>query len=69
MKSIFRFAFLLSLPLLLSIPSRAASVDDNLPNAQALLALELRAQQANPKPAATQATPTRYSASLHGRIC
>jgi hypothetical protein len=49
MKSIFRFAFLLSLPLLLSTPSRAASVDDNLPNAQALLALELRAQQANPR--------------------
>jgi hypothetical protein len=49
MKSIFRFAFLLSLPLLLSTPSRAASVDDNLPNGQALLALELRAQQANPR--------------------
>ena len=43
MKSIFRFAFLLSLPLLLATPSRAANVDDNLPNAQALLALELRA--------------------------
>ncbi|MBB5331021.1 hypothetical protein [Tunturiibacter gelidoferens] len=49
MKSILRFAFLLSLPLLLSTPSRAANVDDNLPNAQALLALELRAQQANPR--------------------
>jgi hypothetical protein len=49
MKSIFRFAFLLSLPLLLATPSRAANVDDNLPNAQALLALELRAQQANPR--------------------
>jgi len=49
MKSILRFAFLLSLPLLLSTPSRAASFDDNLPNGQALLALELRAQQANPR--------------------
>jgi hypothetical protein len=49
MKSILRFAFLLSLPLLLATPSRAANVDDNLPNAQALLALELRAQQANPR--------------------
>ncbi len=38
MKSIFRFAFLFSLPLLLSTPSRAANVDDNLPDAQALLA-------------------------------
>jgi hypothetical protein len=49
MKSILRFAFLLSLPLLLATPSRAANVDDNLPNAQAVLALELRAQQANPR--------------------
>jgi hypothetical protein len=49
MKSILRFAFLLSLPLLLATPSRAANVDDNLPNAQALLALELRAQQAKPQ--------------------
>jgi hypothetical protein len=49
MKSVLRFAFLLSLPLLLSTPARAANVDDNLPNAQALLALELRAQQANPR--------------------
>ena len=49
MKSILRFAFLLSLPLLLATPARAANVDDNLPNAQALLALELRAQQANPR--------------------
>ena len=49
MKSIFRFAFLLSLPLLLATPSRASNVDDNLPNAQALLALELRAQQAKPQ--------------------
>jgi hypothetical protein len=49
MKSILRFAFLLSLPFLLSTPARAANVDDNLPNAQALLALELRAQQANPR--------------------
>jgi hypothetical protein len=49
MKSVLRFAFLLSLPLLLSTPARAANVDDHLPNAQALLALELRAQQANPR--------------------
>jgi hypothetical protein len=49
MKSVLRFAFLLSLPLLLATPSRAANVDDNLPNAQAVLALELRAQQANPR--------------------
>ncbi len=49
MKSILRFAFLLSLPLLLATPSRAANVDDNLPDAQALLALELRAQQAKPQ--------------------
>ena len=49
MKSVLRFAFLLSLPLLLATPARAANVDDNLPNAQALLALELRAQQANPR--------------------
>jgi hypothetical protein len=49
MKSILRFAFLLSLPLLLATPSRAASVDDNLPTAEALLQLEQRAQQANPR--------------------
>ena len=49
MKSVLRFAFLLSLPLFLATPVRAANVDDNLPNAQALLALELRAQQANPR--------------------
>ena len=49
MKSILRFAFLLTLPLLLSTPSRAASVDDNLPTAEAIVQLELRAQQANPR--------------------
>jgi hypothetical protein len=51
MKSISRFALLLSLPLLLSCPAtaRAASVDDNLPTAEALVQLELRAQQANPR--------------------
>jgi hypothetical protein len=49
MKSIFRFAFLLSLPLLLVTPSRAASVDDNLPTAEALVQLEQRAQLANPR--------------------
>jgi hypothetical protein len=49
MKSILRFAFLLSLPLLLVTPSRAASVDDNLPTAEALVQLEQRAQLANPR--------------------
>ncbi|NYF89713.1 hypothetical protein RBB79_09165 [Tunturiibacter empetritectus] len=51
MKSIHRFALLLSLPLLLSSPAtaRAASFDDNLPTAEALVQLELRAQQANPR--------------------
>jgi hypothetical protein len=51
MKSILRFALLLSLPLLLSSPAtaRAASFDDNLPTAEALVQLELRAQQANPR--------------------
>jgi len=51
MKSIRRFALLLSLPLLLSSPAtaRAASFDDNLPTAQVLAQLELRAQQANPR--------------------
>ena len=51
MKSILRFALLLALPLLLSFPttSRAASIDDNLPTAEALAQLELRAQQANPR--------------------
>ena len=51
MKSISRFAFLLALPLVLSFSttSRAASVDDNLPTAEALVQLELRAQQANPR--------------------
>jgi hypothetical protein len=51
MKSIRRFALLLSLPLLLSSPAtaRAASIDDNLPTAEALVQLELRAQQANPR--------------------
>ncbi|MBB5315901.1 hypothetical protein [Tunturibacter empetritectus] len=51
MKSIRRFALLLSLPLLLSSPAtaRAASFDDSLPTAQALAQLELRAQQANPR--------------------
>ncbi|WP_158944352.1 hypothetical protein [Granulicella sp. S190] len=51
MKSILRITALLSLPLLLSLPTpaRAASVDENLPDAQALMQLELRAQQANPR--------------------
>jgi len=51
MKSTFRFAFLLTLPLLLSLttPCQAASIDDNLPTAEALTQLELRAQQANPR--------------------
>ena len=51
MKLILRFAFLLSLPLLLSLttPAQAASIDDNLPTAEAITQLELRAQQANPR--------------------
>ena len=51
MKTIRRFALLLILPLLLSSPAtaRAASIDDNLPTAEALVQLELRAQQANPR--------------------
>jgi hypothetical protein len=51
MKTIRRFALLLTLPLLLSSPAtaRAASIDDNLPTAEALVQLELRAQQANPR--------------------
>ena len=51
MKTIRRFALLLTLPLLLSSPAtaRAASNDYNLPTAEALVQLELRAQQANPR--------------------
>jgi hypothetical protein len=51
MRSIRRSAILLLLPLSLSlsIPARAAAVDENLPDAQALLQLELKAQQANPR--------------------
>jgi hypothetical protein len=51
MKSISWFALFLSLPLLLSSPAtaRAASIDDNPPTAEALMQLELRAKQANPR--------------------
>jgi hypothetical protein len=52
MKLILRFAVvLLPLPLSLSFcaPVRASSIDENLPDAQALAQLELRAQQAGPR--------------------
>jgi hypothetical protein len=52
MKLILRFATVL-LPLSLSLstltPALAATIDDNLPDAQALAQLELRAQQAGPR--------------------
>jgi hypothetical protein len=52
MKFILRFATVL-LPLCLSLifctPARASSIDENLPDAQALAQLELRAQQAGPR--------------------
>src|SRR5271168_4378245 len=40
---------LLVLLLVFSLPARASSVDENLPDAQALAQLELRAQQAGPR--------------------
>ena len=40
---------LLVLLLSFSLPVRASSVDDNLPDAQTLAQLELRAQQASPR--------------------
>jgi len=42
---------LLSLPLFISLcaSARAASIDENLPNSEALAQLELRAQQAGPR--------------------
>jgi hypothetical protein len=45
-----RFAILL-LPLSLTVctPAHAATIDDNLPDAQALAMLEIRAQQAGPR--------------------
>ncbi len=52
MKFIFRSAtLLLSLPLFASlcVTARAASIDENLPTAEALAQLELRAQQAGPR--------------------
>jgi hypothetical protein len=52
MKLILRFAtFLLPLSLYLSIctPVHASNIDENLPDAQALALLELRAQQAGPR--------------------
>jgi len=53
MKLTLRFAtlFLLPLPAYLSLctPVRAASIDENLPDAQALAQLEIRAQQAGPR--------------------
>jgi hypothetical protein len=51
MKLILRFATLLPLSLYLSLctPVHASSIDENLPDAQALAQLELRAQQAGPR--------------------
>src|SRR5229473_3037753 len=51
MKLILRFAILLPLSLYLSLcnPVHASSIDENLPDAQALAQLELRAQQAGPR--------------------
>ena len=48
MKFLLRFSLLVLL-LSFSLPVRASSVDDNLPDAQALAQLELRAQQAGPR--------------------
>jgi hypothetical protein len=48
MKFLLRFSLLVLL-LSFSLPVRATSVDENLPDAQALAQLELRAQQAGPR--------------------
>ena len=48
MKFLLRFPLLVLL-LAFSLPARSSSVDDNLPDAQALAQLELRAQQAGPR--------------------
>jgi hypothetical protein len=48
MKFLLRFSLIVLL-LSFSLPVRASSVDDNLPDAQTLAQLELRAQQASPR--------------------
>src|ERR1700733_2515611 len=48
MKFLLRFSLLVLL-LSFSLPARSSSVDENLPAAQALAQLELRAQQAGPR--------------------
>src|SRR3984885_1881045 len=48
MKFLLRFSLLVLL-LSFSLPARSSSVDENLPAAQALAQLELRAQQASPR--------------------
>src|SRR3984957_15941279 len=48
MKFLLRFSLLVLL-LSFSLPARSSSVDENLPDAQALAQLELRAQQAGPR--------------------
>ena len=48
MRSFFRLSILPAL-LALCLPSLAASIDERLPDAQTLIQLELRAQQANPR--------------------
>ena len=51
MRTVFRFATLVLLPsvLFLCSPAFASAIDDNLPDAQTLNQLELRAQQASPR--------------------
>jgi hypothetical protein len=48
MKFLLRFSLLVLL-ISFSLPARSSSVDENLPDAQALAQLELRAQQAGPR--------------------
>jgi hypothetical protein len=51
MRTIFRFTNLVLLPavLFLCAPAFASSIDENLPDAQTLIQLELRARQASPR--------------------
>jgi hypothetical protein len=51
MRRIFRSAILILLPSVLSlcVPALAFSIDENLPDAQTLSQLEIRAQQASPR--------------------
>jgi hypothetical protein len=48
MKFLFRYSLLVFL-FAFSLPARSSSVEENLPDAQALAQLELRAQQAGPR--------------------